>query len=214
MTRLAVHFGSKVKPPRRATVRGRGYHRVIGSGMTKRIGTFGRDYAPSWCQIAVFVGDDGGETEDICCAYCGDRYTDAEHVVPWSWLSKVSGLQLETVWTWIVPACQECNILAADQIFSSPAAKRRYIQGRLKARYSDELSGEPWDDKEIRELGYRLSQFVKAKQAQAENLRLRVTYRGPLPVSLGSKSLGQIVQGREGSAKSAESANCKAFGAS
>jgi hypothetical protein len=214
MTSLCVHSVGRVKPPRRATVRGRGHHRVIGSSMAKRIGTFGRDYPASWCQVSLFVGDDGIETEDICCAYCGDRYRDAEHIVPWSWLSKVSPLSSTEFWTWIVPACHECNLLASDQVFRSPAAKRRYIQERLKGRYARELSGEPWDDGEIEELGYRLGQFVKAKQAETENLRLRISYKGPLPVALGSHSLNALFAGDAGKGKSAESANCKASGAS
>lgn len=164
--------------------------------MAKRIASYGRDYPPAWCNLSLYYTDvaSGETTEDVACVYCGDRATDSEHVVPWSWFSKVVDSRDETLWTWLVPACSECNGLASDQMFPSPVAKRRYIRERLRARYHFAFLGEPWTAEEMAELGPGLGQFVRASQAQAENVRARVLYRGLLPPGVGSLALDSEVK--------------------
>ena len=161
--------------------------------MAARSRRHGKDYPPSWCQFGAYVSESGESFEDVCCAYCGERYTDIEHLLPHSWFEKVSTGPGD-YWTWLVPACSECNGLASDQLFGSPALKREYIQNRLRARYSFAFESEAWSDEEIGELGPGLRQFVSARQAEAENVRQRVEYDGPLPPTLGSESLQQAVR--------------------
>lgn len=160
--------------------------------MASRKKRYGKDYPPCWCQFGVYVSDSGGSFEDICCAYCGERYTDIEHMVPHAWFEKVSSGPGD-FWTWLVPSCSECNGLASDQLFGSPAKKREYIQERLRGRYSFAFRSEAWSEEEIAELGPNLRQFVSASQAEAENVRERVEYDGPLPPTLGSESLQRAI---------------------
>lgn len=160
--------------------------------MAARNKRHGKDYPPSWCQFGLYASDSGHSFEDVCCAYCGERYTDIEHMLPHAWFEKVSAGPGD-YWTWLVPSCSECNGLAADQLFSTPARKREYIQNRLRARYSFAFETEAWSKQEIEELGPNLRQFVSANQAKAENVRERVEYDGPLPPTLGSQSLQQAI---------------------
>lgn len=161
--------------------------------MVARNKRHGKDYPPSWCQFGAYASDSGDSFEDICCAYCGERYTDIEHLVPHAWFEKVSAGEPGDFWTWLIPSCSECNNLASDQLFSSPSKKREYIHERLRGRYSFAFDSEPWEQKEIDELGPNLRQFVSASQAKALNVIERVQYDGPLPPTLGSESLQKVI---------------------
>jgi hypothetical protein len=163
--------------------------------MAPRNRQYGKDYPPSWCQFGVYVSDSGGSFEEVCCAYCGERYTDIDHVLPWSWFEKIANTEPGDYWTWLVPSCSECNNIAGDQIFATPALKREYVQSRLMARYDFAFASDRWTQEEIDELGPNLKQFVRANQAKAENVVERVEYDGPLPPTLGSASLTKMVNG-------------------
>jgi 5-methylcytosine-specific restriction endonuclease McrA len=157
-----------------------------------RSNLFDRRYRPCWQIQGQYYSDGGTVITDTACAYCGERATDREHVIPYSF---VDGHILATqgsderLWTWILPACSECNGIASDQLFPSPHAKRRHIQSRLEARYYSEIHADPWSDDDYDDMGPGLRQYVQARQAQADLHRERVAYRGPLPISAGSPSL-------------------------
>ena len=164
--------------------------------MSNRSKAFGRDYVPAWCEFSKFVSEDSGdEDEAVCCCYCGERATSTDHLVPYSWFTKTLGASLgHDLWTWTVPACQECNSIASDQMFPSPVAKRNYIQQRLRARYSHIFMEDGWTGEELEELDGRLKQYVRAMQASSETVRARVRYRGKLPTNHGSQSLVSTLQ--------------------
>ena len=167
---------------------------AIGGSVAKRIGKFGNDYAPAWCNVGLFYSRDQGEYEATVCAYCGEYASHKEHLVPYSWIRLLSSSVGEevTIWTWVLPSCAECNMLAGDLLFGSAYEKRRYIQGRLKARH--EFNSEPWKDEEIESLGFTLRQYVRAKQAASETVRQRATYSGPLPSTVGSHALNKLAK--------------------
>lgn len=160
--------------------------------MPARNKQYGKDYPPAWCQFGMYISDSGGSFEEVCCAYCGERYTDIEHLVPHSWFEKVSA-KAGDYWTWLLPSCSECNSIASDQLFATPRNKREYVQKRLIARYDFAFISEQWTQEEIEELGPNLRQYVSANQAKAENIRERVKYDGPLPPGLGSNNLNETV---------------------
>jgi hypothetical protein len=162
--------------------------------MAKRIAKFGMDYAPSWCRTGLFYSDDQGQYEATVCAYCGEYANHSEHLIPYSWIRLLSSSVGEevTIWTWILPSCSECNQMAGDLLFGTAHEKRRYIQGRLKARH--EFTSEPWTPEEIESLGSSLGQYVRAKQAVSETVRARATYSGPLPNTVGSHGLNKLVK--------------------
>jgi hypothetical protein len=53
---------------------------------------------------------------------------------------------LEVSGRFLVPACGECNSLAGDRLFRTIAAKRRYIQGRLRVKYRKLLARQVRED--------------------------------------------------------------------
>jgi hypothetical protein len=158
----------------------------------KRSNLFERDYAPSWSVSGQYYSDGGTVITDTACAYCGERATDREHLVPYSFISdliKATQGADKSLWTWILPACSECNGIAHDQLYISAASKRKFIQDRLEAKYADLIDVEPWTDDDYQDMGPTLLQYVKARQAQADILRQRIRYRGPLPPFVGSESM-------------------------
>jgi hypothetical protein len=160
--------------------------------MGNRTKSFDRDYTPAWAVEGSFVSSSGSVVETAACCYCGELAFEREHLVPYKWLKILvtpHELHVGDYWTWILPSCNECNMLAFDQVFSSAHEKRWYIQSRLRARYDTILNQEPWVEEELDDLGPNLHQFVSASQAKADTVRLRVSYAGPLPEDLGSESL-------------------------
>lgn len=157
-----------------------------------RSNLFEREYGPCWQIQGQYYSDGGTVITGTACAYCGERATDREHLVPYSFLEAhiaTTRGQDEGFWTWLLPACSECNGIAAAQLFLTAAQKRAHIQQRLEAKYADDINGQAWEDEDYDDLGPGLRQYVQARQAEAHILRERVRYRGPLPVAVGSSSL-------------------------
>lgn len=153
---------------------------------------FERQFLLALDQMGQFFTDEGQIVSAVRCAYCGNQAECEEHVAPYSWIERRirdNGADPEDLWTWILPSCDECNLIAMDKLFRSPAEKRRFIQERLRGRYSEAFSNAVWEDDEYEELGPSLRQFVMAKQAGNEVARERASYRGPLPDLLGSTNL-------------------------
>jgi len=160
-----------------------------------RSATFDRKYDPCWSKESTFIVG-GEEAKGVCCAYCGEYALVKEHLVPFSFMrAKTSkGSPNDNFWTWILPSCEECNYIASDQVFLTPLAKRKFIQARLAARYDADLAVDLWKDEEIEELGPGLRQYVGACQARSTVTRWRVEYNGPLPPTLGSAEVEQVVE--------------------
>lgn len=159
-----------------------------------RSAVFDRDYGPCWSKESTFVI--GGEALDgVCCAYCGEYATAREHLVPFSFLRAITskGSPNDNYWTWILPSCTECNLIASAQVFPSADAKRAFIQERLAGRYQNDLEGEEWPEEDLAELGPGLGQYVMACQARSYITKARVGYCGPLPPTLGSDGVEEAV---------------------
>lgn len=160
--------------------------------MPSRGTRFDRDYLLAWEAAGEFYTDDGIVESAARCAYCGDRAECREHLTPYSWVEREIRSNPggeHDLWTWIVPACNQCNGIASDGLFRSPQAKRDFIQERLRAKYPDAFVHDAWSDDEYDDLGPSLRQFVMAKQAENEIARMRVEYAGPLPDLMGSPNL-------------------------
>jgi len=161
----------------------------------KRTQTYDRYYAPCWEQEAEYLV--GGDVVVATpCAYCGEHAEHNEHLVPYSFIAarNTSNAPQDNWWTWILPACSQCNAIAYSQVFPSAFAKRAYIRERLKGKYPDAFVQEEWSDNEIDELGPSLRQFVTAMQAINETAKQRVGYSGPMPRSVGSLALQDAVR--------------------
>ncbi len=160
----------------------------------KRTRTYDQRYTPCWQKRGEYLL--GGEVvEGTPCAYCGENSQHEEHLVPYSFIDQrnTANSTQDGWWTWILPACPECNYIASSQVFGSAHEKRAYIQNRLRSRYSDAFVQDGWSDDELDDLGPGLRQFVQSSQAANEIARERVAYSGPLPYELGSVALHEAV---------------------
>lgn len=159
-----------------------------------RITTYDREYAEAWACSGIYIVS--GETViGTPCVYCGEYASEREHVIPYSWMQnqkRTMGI-VENFWTWIVPSCGECNRTAQAMLFGTVKQKRRYLQERIKAKYSESFVHEAWSDEEIEELGPSLRQYVGAIQAREETARLRASYDGPIPPTAGSAAAVRAV---------------------
>lgn len=63
------------------------------------------------------------DAHDGRCVYCGSAATAIDHVIPYAYLQRheISNL---------VPACQDCNLIASDKMFESLEDKRAFILKR------------------------------------------------------------------------------------
>ena len=117
------------------------------------------------------------------CVYCGAYPTTIDHFAPASVIAAIMALDdLEVSGRFLVPTCGECNTIASNRIFPTIAAKRRYIQSRLRWKYRKLLArrvdptlpklGEPGWHQQCLELGLDpRDMLVQAALADAERKR-------------------------------------------
>ncbi len=104
--------------------------------------------------------------EKLLCAYCGDRATDVEHVIPRS-----TGLP-----TFTVPACKDCNSIAGDRVFGCFEEKAEYVKTTLKIKHQKILRVPEWDKDELREVSYSLRKSIIAAQARRDWVQQRLDW--------------------------------------
>jgi len=114
--------------------------------------------------------------EDIC-VYCGIPADTVDHFVPISvvgMLGEVFGIVGRQ---FLVPACRECNSLAGGKCFKTIGGKRRYIQGRIRARNRSILAMPHWTENQISELGYNLAEKVRVSMVEKTWIEARLKWR-------------------------------------
>lgn len=77
----------------------------------------------------------------------------------------------------LLPACQECNNLAGSTVFGTVAAKRTYIQTRLKDRYHSIYYMPNWSEEELDEMGRGLDGYIRTSQLYREWIHRRINWR-------------------------------------
>lgn len=157
----------------------------------------GRFYLPSWDSVPDWdAGDYDNPEMYLPCVWCGEQAQSVDHMTPYSFIAAITGggvLDVSRVWTWLVPACLECNRAATDDVFLTPRHKRDAVRDRLGARHFIESS---WTPDEIEELGYNLRTYVKARQEESIAAIRRLRFNGSLPPSVGSRDLVRLLSGR------------------
>lgn len=117
------------------------------------------------------------------CYYCGEPASDADHVIPQSFIKHVRGLGdpelLRQIGLYsnrlkLVPACKECNSLLGSKYFGTASERKAYVQNRLRQRYRRLLEMPSWTDREIAELHGPLQRFIVESQALKERIERRV----------------------------------------
>lgn len=92
------------------------------------------------------------------CIYCGAPSDCRDHVIPVAYLSLARGYDPEK--QWIVPACNNCNLLAGPYIAFSIAEKAQYILGRFRCKYKKLLKHPEWQQDELDDLDYSLRTMI------------------------------------------------------
>ncbi len=111
------------------------------------------------------------------CVYCGIRATTIDHFVPLSIVAILSDVLDVSSGRFLVPACGECNGLASNKIFPTVAAKRRYIQARLRYKYRRLLAGPHWTEQKLEEMGPLLSSAILAAEVKCRWVEERLQWR-------------------------------------
>jgi len=140
----------------------------------------------------------GFAQQERICVYCGARGWTVDHFVPLSVIRMLSDVLEITHGKVLFPCCGECNSIAGARLFPTVAAKRRYIQGRLRQKYDRVLNAPIWRESEINELDYNLRSVILAGEARRQwvEARLRWSNRANVEsaaiaaVRLRSASLG------------------------
>jgi hypothetical protein len=116
-------------------------------------------------------------TREPNCVYCGVRATCRDHFLPLSVMTLIADSIEHVRGKVLIPSCAECNALAGNKVFPTIAAKRRYIQSRIRKRYRQTLGLPAWSDHELDELGYALNDFVQAGLEKQRWLLERLAWR-------------------------------------
>lgn len=133
------------------------------------------------------------------CVYCGASATAKDHFAPVSVVASLMSMGLRVSGKFLVPSCGECNGIAHDSIFVSIGAKRRYIQGRLKRKYSKLLNMPDWTEEELDEMGYMMRSAIIGGIAQRDYMRARIAWRNSRnaePSKLAAIRLRVVAVGR------------------
>jgi hypothetical protein len=152
-------------------------------------------------RIYKFI-DNGG-----ICVYCGVRATTVDHFVPLSVVASIYGAVDVITGRVLIPSCGDCNSRAGSRMFRTIAAKRRYIQDRLKVKHKRLLASKPWTKDELDKLGYSLRTSVLNWEVQREWISRRIAWRNtmnPSAVNLAEIRSSLGAGGRRSVRQSAE----------
>ena len=116
------------------------------------------------------------------CSYCGQPSDTIDHVFPRSVLRNLDttnaklmkGLRDILI---KVPCCQECNMLAGYEVFSSFLSKRSYVRARLRKRYKKVLKTPEWDEEELKDLSVHLRSHIEGVLKTRIELLQRLSYK-------------------------------------
>lgn len=116
-----------------------------------------------------------------CCIYCGCHNQAWDHVLPISVAAQL-GLSRPNIRKHLfqglnlVPSCSECNSIAGSKPFYSIRAKRKFIQDRLKKKHKQLLRHVIWDQKELEDIGPRMTAEIKKAMRNRYEVEMRVSW--------------------------------------
>jgi hypothetical protein len=122
----------------------------------------------------------GESFEEVPCVYCGEPGTTDDHVFPKAALKQLrrSALrQLPEEVLKIVPACIECNVLAANRVFLTLEDKRAAVKKALARRYRTLAASPAWTAEDLAPLQGWLRQYVEQTDTRRARLAARLLYQ-------------------------------------
>jgi len=119
------------------------------------------------------------------CFYCGDPPEVKDHAFP-----LVRGAVLpDNMFSFVVPACRECNYLLSDEVWPTFGCRRKFVQTKLKKRYKRELAVPHWSSRELEELSPALREDIISAMRRKQWLVERVKWRLPREIESASTAM-------------------------
>lgn len=117
------------------------------------------------------------------CIYCGDFYTDQDHLLPRGWTGESQRKVTPTV-----PSCSQCNNILGAHFIPRIHERAAQVAHRLRIKYRKELSIKRWTKNEIADMSYTLQMKIEHAEAVRDILRQRVVVLdcGGLPYFSGT----------------------------
>ncbi len=110
------------------------------------------------------------------CFYCGQAANTLDHCPPISRIDDYRALGLAREQFLRVPACGECNMLAADTIQPSLIEREMYVKQQLEQRYRKLLAMPVWTQTEIARLGRNLRSRIQRDICRKAVIVARIDY--------------------------------------
>lgn len=126
----------------------------------------------------TFVLYDGSSWVGCPCFYCGNPATTEDHAYPLVALQQIYGLTdlPPSRLLVIVPACQECNGILGNKVFSTLSKRKQHIKKRLRERYRKLLAIPEWGTADLGRLGRVMQEYVILGLRQQELLQERLCW--------------------------------------
>lgn len=107
------------------------------------------------------------------CSYCGDLAETMDHCIPWS-VAKRNDNQRRNLIGFCCPACQDCQNILGNRVFSTFQDRVLFVKGKLRNRYG---KGHPvWDEEELSELSGNLRKYVEGENYKFNLSRSRILW--------------------------------------
>lgn len=116
-------------------------------------------------------------TENYDCTYCGERATCRDHVLPFSYGCSTKRIRSSSYSRkTCVPACEECNSLLSNFMYTSIAERALFLAGRLWYRHKDVLTSPQWSKEEYDGLSGNMLKHIKSLQTKKNLVKVRIEY--------------------------------------
>lgn len=114
-------------------------------------------------------------TSYLPCFYCGDPYTERDHVFP---ISRIGDYVIDEIKDnlLIVPSCTECNRIAGNVVDPSLPDRKDRVEAVLRTRYREILSRPNHTEEELSTLTGRLRQEITRRKHKRRWLQDRIAY--------------------------------------
>lgn len=104
------------------------------------------------------------------CVYCGDYWTDRDHLLPRNYTGEIYRLKTPTV-----RSCGRCNSLLSDVLMPDVEERALYVAGRERLHNKKMLNAKRWAQTDLTDFRGRLLRAVKNQMAQLQHLETRLS---------------------------------------
>ena len=118
--------------------------------------------------------------EDGICIYCGVPYEVEDHALPYS-----AKDAFHPDGRYLVPACRECNAIAADSVQRLLSQRISFVKFKLEKRYAKLLKMPSWSTKELGEMSQEFREMICCNEEKKRFVQERIQFDYFLWIELG-----------------------------